>query len=134
MSQPAFAVVCDNCLESAVDWYAIGHKWICAGCWDPFGTLPDEGISPSRNIAQADECATIGGKTRTVPTPLETTKGPNRSTSTGTSRRYRAMTHPTHTPPPPSPSRPHSAPVSLGEALPDVLAEMRRLQREREAR
>jgi len=39
VSQPAFAVVCDNCLESAADWYAIGHAWICAGCWDPFGTF-----------------------------------------------------------------------------------------------
>ena len=39
MSQPAFAVVCDNCLESAADWYAVGHTWICSGCWDPFGTL-----------------------------------------------------------------------------------------------
>ena len=39
MSQPAFAVVCDNCLESSADWYAIGHAWICAGCWDPFGTF-----------------------------------------------------------------------------------------------
>ena len=39
MIQPAFPVVCDNCLESAADWYAIGHTWICAGCWDPFGTF-----------------------------------------------------------------------------------------------
>ena len=130
MSQPAFAVVCDNCLESASDWYAVGDLWIGAECWDPFGTLPDVGVSGSHDIAQADECATIGGKTRTVPTPLETTKGPNRSTSTGTSRRYRAMTHPTHTPPQPSPSRSHPEPVSLGDALPDVLAEMRRLQKE----
>lgn len=44
------------------------------------------------------------------------------------------MTHPTHTPPRPSLSRPKSAPVRLGDALPDVLAEMRRIQREREAR
>lgn len=35
---------------------------------------------------------------------------------------------------PASLSRPKSAPVSLGDALPDVLAEMRRIQREREAR
>ena len=37
MSQPAFAVVCDNCLESASDWYAVGDLWIGAECWDPFG-------------------------------------------------------------------------------------------------
>lgn len=48
MSQPAFAVVCDNCLESADDWYAIGHQWICAGCWDPFGEMSSPSVSPSR--------------------------------------------------------------------------------------
>ena len=130
MSQPAFAVVCDNCLESAADWYAIGDRWIGACCWDPFGTLPDMGGSGSHNVAQAVECATMGGKTRTVPTPLETTKGPNRSTSTGTSRRSWAMTHPTHTTPPTSPERPKSRPERLGVLLPDVLAEMCRIQRE----
>ena len=44
------------------------------------------------------------------------------------------MTHPTQPPATASLSRPHSKPVSLGDALPGVLAEMRRIQREREAR
>ena len=48
MTQPAFAVVCDNCLESSGDWYAIGHQWICAGCWDPFGEFDTERRAPSR--------------------------------------------------------------------------------------
>lgn len=130
MIQPAFAVVCDNCLESAADWYVVGDLWICAGCWDPFGALPDVGVSASRSVDQAVECTTMGGKTRTVPTPLETTKGPNRSTSTGTSRRSWAMTHPTHTTSPASPGRPKLEPERLGVLLPGVLAEMRRIQRE----
>ena len=40
------------------------------------------------------------------------------------------MAHITHTTPPLSPERPKSEPVRLGDLLPDVLAEMRRIQRE----
>ena len=48
MSQPAFAVVCDNCLESAGDWYVIGDRWIGACCWDPFGEFDHLSERPSR--------------------------------------------------------------------------------------
>ena len=40
----------------------------------------------------------------------------------------------THTSPAQSPERQKLSPVRLGDLLPDVLAEMRRIQREREAR
>lgn len=44
------------------------------------------------------------------------------------------MTHTTHTTPPTPPNRPKAEPSRLGAWLPDVLAEMRRIQREREGR
>lgn len=39
MTQPAFSIVCDNCDRAATDWYAADDRWICASCWDPFGTF-----------------------------------------------------------------------------------------------
>ena len=48
MTQPAFSVVCDNCLECAADWYAIGDLWICASCWDPFGSFEHLNVTRSR--------------------------------------------------------------------------------------
>lgn len=60
MIQPAFPVVCDNCLESAVDWYAIGHKWICSGCWDPFGDFAHLDERRSANGVDEREDAMLG--------------------------------------------------------------------------
>lgn len=54
MTQPAFAVVCDNCMESSGDWYAIGERWICAGCWDPFGEFDRERRSRAGVLSKED--------------------------------------------------------------------------------
>ena len=61
MIQPAFAVVCDNCLESAADWYAIGDRWIGACCWDPFGTLHTLPTPFEQGYPQSPTSADQGG-------------------------------------------------------------------------
>jgi len=127
MTQPAFPVVCDNCLESAADWYAIGHTWICAGCWDPFG-----------DFAHLDERRSANGVDRAEDAMLGAAPSRNSGTPASCGNRTGGVADwigvdVTIVPTPPaqlSPEGPNSEPVKLGDLLPDVLAEMRRIQRE----
>ena len=129
MSQPAFAVVCDNCLESASDWYAVGDLWIGAECWDPFGDFAHLDERRSRGGVDTAEDAMLGGRTENGLGGAGNTVTPRPDHCKGV-----AMPDSTRTVRPASPDRPKTEPVRLGDLLPDVLAEMRRLQREREAR
>lgn len=127
MIQPAFPVVCDNCLESSADWYAVGDLWIGAECWDPFG-----------DFAHLDERRSRGGVDGEEGAMLITAPSHNSGTPASCGNRTGGMADwigvdvtivPTP-PAQPSPEGPNSEPVKLGDLLPDVLAEMRRLQRE----
>lgn len=44
MSTP-ISVICDNCDKATTDWYAVGERWICGDCWDPFGEF-DHRVTP----------------------------------------------------------------------------------------
>lgn len=132
MSQPAFPVVCDNCLESAADWYAIGHAWICAGCWDPFGDFAHLDERRSANGVDRAGRDMMGRTTETAQRQCVNTVAPLGLAINELALEGVRMTdnHLTRTPAQPSPEGSNPDPVKLGDLLPGVLAEMRRLQRE----